>query len=466
MIDGQNNVTQPDQAREMTAWETLLTYDESAQLTNGGLAEEVTAEKADQWLIRIRSGIEFSNGKTLTADDVIYSLQRIANPKKPVYGTSGLASVDPNNIKKIDDRTVRLFLLQPDSTIAGQLGEYHNTIVPVGYDLYPAPQVGTGPYVLSSFTPGQQSVHTRNPNYWRSGQPYFDSVTIINFQDPTSQVNALFAGQVDAMTGIPFAEVGVAQAHGISILNSQTGNWQPLCMAVDLAPFNDNRVRQAFRLIANRPQLVEQVLSGYGRVANDLYSPYDPAFDSSLPQRQQDIEQAKSLLKQAGHENLAVELFTTNGEAGMVEVATAFANQATAAGVTVSVRNDANFYSSGYLKVPFSVDFWGTHAYLPQVANGSIPTAPYNECHWPPTSGPGSDYGSLYKQALAEIDDGKRREIIHQMQTLEYNYGGYIIPYFNNLVDAYSSKVQGFKTSRYALNLDSYGHGYRTIWFA
>ncbi len=72
-------------------------------------------------------------------------------------------------------------------------------------------------------------------------------------------------------------------------------------MRVDTPPFNDVRVRQAFRLIVDRKQMVEQVLSGQGRVANDMYSPYDPAYDSSLPQRVQDLAQAKSLLKQAGH---------------------------------------------------------------------------------------------------------------------------------------------------------------------
>src|SRR5205807_1402771 len=132
---------------------------------------------------------------------------------------------------------------------------------------------------------------------------------------------------------------------------------------------------------------------------------------------------------------------TTDGAAGMVDSANIFANQAKAAGVTVNVHNDPNYYGDAYLKLAFSVDFWGTRNYLPQVANGSIPTAPYNECHWPPKD---SNYISLYQQALAETDAGKRADIIHQMQKLEYEQGGYIIPMFNNLVDAYSTKVAGF----------------------
>jgi peptide/nickel transport system substrate-binding protein len=237
-------------------------------------------------------------------------------------------------------------------------------------------------------------------------------------------------------------------------------------MAIDMPPFDDNNVRQALRLVVDRNAMLQQVFSGHGRIANDLYSPFDPAYDSSLPQRHRDIAKAKSLLKKAGKENLTIDLHTTDGAAGMVDSANIFATQAKEAGITVNVKNDPNYYGDAYLKLAFSVDFWGTRNYLPQVANGSIPGAPYNECHWPPKSGPGSNYVSLYHQALAEVDQSKRCDIVHEMQSLEYNYGGYIIPFFNNLVDAYSTKVAGFKVSKATLNLDTFGHGYRTIWFA
>jgi peptide/nickel transport system substrate-binding protein len=472
IIDGQSIITKPDQARLVAGFETLLVYDSQYRLPSAGgnqtgLAKEVTQDKPDQWTITLQDGVEFHNGKTLSADDVIYSLQRILNPKEGLFGGAGLGSIDPNNIEKMDNLTVRLHLKGPDSTIADQLGQYYNGIVPVGYSRTgPLKHVGTGPFTVVSFTPGQQSVHKKNPNYWRTGQPYFDQVTITDFGDPTAQVNALLAGQIDAMTDIPFAQIEVAkQQGGLSILEGQGGGWLPLCMAVDMPPFDDVRVRQAMRLIVDRNAMLEQVLSGHGRVANDLYSPFDPAYDSSLQQREPDIEQAKSLLKAAGHDGLTVDLHTTDGAAGMVDSANVFAQQAKAAGVTINVHNDPNYYGSQYLKLAFSVDFWGTRNYLPQVANGSLPTAPYNECHWPPKSGNGSDYVSLYQQALAEVDASKRADIIHTMQSEEYNYGGYIIPFFNNLVDAYSSKVQGFEQNRGTLNLDSFGHGYRTIYF-
>jgi peptide/nickel transport system substrate-binding protein len=467
MIDGQSIITKPDQARLMASWETLLVYDEQYKLQTDGLAEEATQDKPDQWTIKLRDGIEFNNGKSLTADDVIYSIQRILNPKEGLFGTAGLASIDGNNIEKMDNLTVRLHLKNPDSTIGDQLGQYYNGIVPKGYSrTNNLKWVGTGPFITTAFQPGQQSTHKKNPNYWRTGQPYFDSVTVTDFPDPAAQVNALLAGQIDAMTDIPFAQIEVAKSHGgLSILEGQGGGWLPLCMAVDMAPFDDPRVRQAMRLIVDRQAMLEQVLSGHGRVANDMYSPFDAAYPTDVAQREQDIEQAKSLLKAAGQDGMTVDLHTTDGAAGMVDSANVFAQQAKAAGITVNVKNDPNYYGDQYLKLAFSVDFWGTRQYLPQVANGSIPTAPYNECHWPPKSGAGSDFVSLYNQALAEPDETKRTDIIHTMYNEEFTNGGYIIPFFNNLVDAYSSKVSGFQVNRGTLNLDTFGHGYRTIWF-
>jgi peptide/nickel transport system substrate-binding protein len=468
IFDGQNIITKPDQARLVSAFETLLTFDESYQLTNDGLAESVTPDNPKQYTIRLRKGIEFQNGKTLTADDVIYSLQRIGTKANGLTGYAATATMDIKGMKKMDKYTVRLPLLSPDSTVPQTLASYTFGIVPVGYKTFSgdaSKQIGTGAYKLKSFNPGQQSVSVRNPNYWRSGEPYFDQVTIIDFADPTAQVNALLGGQIDAMTDLPPSQVQVVKSHSLNALISKTGGWLPLCMAVDMPPFDDNRVRQAMRLIVDRQAMIEQVASGYGFVANDVYSPFDEGYDSSLPQRQQDIAQAKSLLKAAGKDGMTVDLHTTNGSSGMIPTATVFATQAKAAGITVNVKNEPNFYSQSYLKVAFSGDFWGTRGYLNQVQQGSLPTSPYNETHWPPKSGPGSNFASLYKQALAATETSKRVEIEHEMQKLEYENGGYIIPFFGDLIDGYSPKVQGLKPSKGTLNLDTFGHGYRTIWF-
>jgi len=465
IMDGQNIITKPDQARLVSAFETLLLFNENYQLTTNGLAEFVTQDNPKQYTIRVRKGIEFQNAKTLTADDVIYSFQRIGTKANGLTGFAATATMDIAGMKKLDPYTVRLPLKSPDATVPQTLASYTFCMVPVGYQAYPHPQIGTGAYKLKSFTPGAQSVHVRNPNYWRAGgKPYFDQVTIIDFTDSTAQVNGLLGGQIDAMTDLPTAQVQVLQSRGMHALVSKTGGWLPLCMAIDIPPFNDVRVRQAMRLLVDRNHMIEQVLSGYGFVGNDLYAPFDPGY-LTVPQRNQDISEAKRLLKAAGHQNLNVDLHTTNGAAGMVDVATVFANQAAAAGVKINVHNDPNYYGTQYLKLGFSIDFWGTRSYLNQVQQGSLPNSPYNETHWPPKTGTGSNFISLYNQALATTDLAKRIEIEHEMQTLEYDIGGYIIPFFNDLIDGYSDKVKGLRPSKGTLNLDYFGHGFSSIWF-
>jgi peptide/nickel transport system substrate-binding protein len=470
-IDGQNIVTRPDQARIVTGWETLLVFDSQFKLKFDGLAEEISAKRADVWTIRVRQGIEFHNGKTLAADDVIYSLRRLIDPKLKLFGGAALSSIDPNRIKKLDKRTVRLFLKQKDVTILDALGQYVAGVVPVGYSPGAIgkanPNVGTGPYKLQSFTPGQQSTHVRNPNYWRRGGPYFDKVVIIDFPDDSARVNALLSGQVDAITDVPPAQVAVVNGHsGTKVLESPSAAWTPIIMRVDTAPFNDVRVRQAIRLIANRPQMVAQALSGHGKIGNDLYAPFDEAYASSFPQRHQDLDKAKSLLKAAGKSDLTVDLQSTNGALGMNEGAQVFAQQAKAAGVTINVKilDSGAFYSDQYLKWPFSTDFWGSRNYLSQVAAGSLPTSPYNESHWPDQAD--SKFLSLYKQALGTVDNKKRTAILQEMQRLEYDNGGYLIWGFSTLLDGYSTKVKGVRQGdKGVLPFNAFGHGYRTIWF-
>jgi peptide/nickel transport system substrate-binding protein len=465
LIDGQHIVTRPDQARIVSGWEGLVRFSPQYHVVHDALADLITAERADLWTIRLRKGVEFHNGKTVTANDVIYSLRRMLDPKLGLFGGAALkGSVDPKRIKKLDKYTVRLQLMRKDSNLLDELAQYTCNIVPVGYNRYPGKQVGTGPYMLRSFTPGQRSVHVRNPNYWKHGQPYFDQVIVIDFPDDTARVNALLSGQVDAITDVPPAQVAVVNGHSNThVLESPSANWTPICMRVDAAPFNDVRVRQAMRLIADRPQIVKQALSGHGRIGNDLYAPFDENYARSLPQRHQDIDRAKSLLKAAGQQNLTADLQTTNGALGQNEGAQVFAQQAKAAGVKINVKelDSGAFYGDQYLKWVLSTDFWGTRNYLSQVSSGSLSTAPFNETHWN-----NARFVKLYKEALATVNRKKRREIEFEMQKMEYNSGGYLIWGFSSLIDGYGSKVKGLtQGDKGILPLNGFGHGYRTIWF-
>jgi peptide/nickel transport system substrate-binding protein len=344
----------------------------------------------------------------------------------------------------MDDLTVLVPMTSPFGSFIDQLSYwYYLYIVPVGFD--PKTPNGTGPFKYQSFTPGQQSIFVKNPNYWKTSLPYVDSVQITDFADNASLQNALVAGQVDAAGALEGAQLKVLATNtNVKTVASHTGSITPFTMRVDQAPFNDARVRQAFRFIVNRAQLVTAALDGYGSVGADVSSPYDPAYDTSLT-REQDIAQAKSLLQAAGKSNLTVELVTSPASTGMVQMATVFAQQAKQAGVTVNLKtvDPSTFFGPNYLHWAFSQDFYNYSPYLAQVAQSFLPTSPFNETHW---SDP--NYASLYKQANATIDQNARKDIEHQMQQIDFTQGGYIIPAFLDALDAYSSKLTGYQAAK------------------
>jgi peptide/nickel transport system substrate-binding protein len=417
------------------------------------VAESIEAEKSPKtWTVRLKEGVTFHNGKPVTADDVIFSLRRILDPKDPKVGAASIGYVEEKKLKKMDERTVRITLEFANAGFPDDVGQYFNAIVPTDYD--PKNPVGTGPFQYKSFTAGQQSEFTKYADYWEEGKPYVDSLTIIDFPDDTARTNSLLGGQVDVIDNLPAAQLqNVKSNPNLRVLSSKTGAWQPFTMRVDQAPFDDVRVRQAFRLIVDREQMVQQVLSGQGRIANDLYAPYDPAYADDLPQRQQDLEQAKSLLKQAGREGLSVELVTAPVFQGIVEAAQVFAQQAKGAGVNVKVRkvDSGTFYGDNYLKWTFAQDFWATRVYLSQVAQGDLPESPFNETHWKDPK-----FIDLIQQARAEVDEGKRADILHEAQTMQYEQGGYIIQYFSNIIDAYSAKLGGFVEAKCGFPFGNY----------
>jgi len=251
------------------------------------------------WIVKLRSGVQFHNGKPVTADDVIFSIQRILDPKNPKVGATSIGYVDAKNLKKIDNLTVRIPLKFANAAFPDDIGQYFNSIVPVGYD--PKNPVGTGPLKYQSFTPGQQSVFVRFPDYHQHGLPYLDTVTIIDsFASDTAAFNALQGGEIDVFSTAPLNLAKQIEGNAqLKALVSLPGQWTPFTMRVDKAPFTDVNVRQAMRYIVDRTQLIDLSLDGFGAVGNDVFSQWDPDYDSSL-KRDQDLDKAKSLLKRAG----------------------------------------------------------------------------------------------------------------------------------------------------------------------
>jgi len=430
---------EPDIAIQYQLYDGLTGFDLNSQVVNH-MAESLTPNAdATVWTCKLKSGLTWHDGKPVTADDVVYSFQRILDPKNPKTAASGLVGLTPKGVVKVDNLTVELRLDQPNAVIPEGLAFRGSQVVPLNFD--PQKPIGCGPFKLTGFNPGQQFTFAPFASFW-AGAPHVDDLTIIEFADDTARVNALSSGQVQAISTLPASQVKVIQAtSGLKVLNSETGAWRPFTIRIDVKPFSDVRVRQAFRLIVDRKQMIEQAYAGLGAVGNDMYARYDKG-TPNLPQRQQDLQQAKSLLSQAGYSGLTVELVTSAGALGADEVAAAqvFAEQAKGAGVTVNVKKvDAGvFYGNQYLSWPFAQDFWYTRGYLLQAAQATMPGAPYNETHWK-----NDKWLAIVNQAYATADETKRNELIGQAQTIEFNEGGFIIWAWRNQVDAYSAKISG-----------------------
>jgi peptide/nickel transport system substrate-binding protein len=447
LIDPHQPVTAADIARVSNLFEPLLFWDNNYEL-QPALAESVEASAdAKTWTIKMRQGVTFHNGQPVTADDAWKSIQRVADPDAPLSAGGQLSTIiDFQSSTVVDDSTLQLVLTTPYAILDTLLAEYTLGIIPGG-EFDPANPIGTGAFAYKSFEPGKTSTFTKYADYWGDAA-FVDELVIQDFADDNSKVNALQAKQIQTLDNLPYNLIDTIKGAGGGVLIADGGNWVPFTMRVDQAPFDDVKVRQAMRLIVDRQAMIDQTLSGYGSLGNDMYAPLDVNYASDLPQREQDLDQAKSLLASAGQDGLQVELFTGE-DIGSVAVPAAnlFAEQAKGAGVEVKVTKKNPFYDDNYLSYTFAQDFWNTRNYIPQAVVGTFPKnlgGTYNETHWD-----NADHRDLVNQAAAELDEAKRKDLLHQAQEIEYNEGGLIVWGFRQQVDGYASTVQGLEPSKY-----------------
>ncbi len=454
-LDGQNPLSNSDFARIFALYEGLVDLDNDGKVRMV-LAESIEPNKtATVWTIKLRPNVKWHDGKPFTADDVLFSLRRIEEKKFP--GAISFGPIDLKAAKVVDPLTLRVPFKEAYAIFPDGLSLVQTKMLPRDFDV--KKPIGTGPFKYVSFTPGRESTFVRNDEYWDEGKPYLDKLVITNFADETSQINALQANQVDAADYLSSTSVAAAKGAGATVIVSKTAAWGPFTMRVDKAPFSDVRVRQALRLVIDRPQMNEQVFGGLGTVANDVWGSADPLFDKTLPKRDQDLEQAKSLLKAAGQSNLQLALITTPNAPGQVQAAQVFSTQAKAAGVQTKITNQTptQYFANTYLKVPFSQDFWPTQPYLVAAGQAVVKGAPFSATHQADAA-----YDALYTKAIKAVDEAQRGELVRELLKYDYEKGGNIIPYYFPVIDAVSSKVKGVVPD--ATGLAMGGFNWKNVW--
>ena len=218
------------------------------------------------WTFKIRSGVKFHDGSPLTADDVVYTMQQLSDPKVASNALSTFAGVlKPAGVVKVDSSTVAFHLEAPNGNFPYLVSSdnYNAIIVPKGTDFakWQSTFIGTGPFKLKSYSQNVGADFVANPDYW-GGAPHLDSTAFTFYSSQQPQILALQGGQVDVI--VQFVVTG-AQAllnnSSYNIIKLKSASHRELSMRNDMAPFTDPRVRQAIALSLDRPGMVKALLA-------------------------------------------------------------------------------------------------------------------------------------------------------------------------------------------------------------
>ena len=405
----------------------------------GELAESWEASSdATVWVFKLRKGVEFHNGKTLDAQDVIYSINDHRGPDSKSGGSGAVASID--DIKADGNDTVVFTLSGGSADFPFLMADYHLTIVPAGTSDWDA-GMGTGPYTLTAWDPGVRFAGKRNPNYFKEGRPYFDGVEILNVGDVTARMNALRTDEVDAIEEPDLQTVDrIASVPGISVKEVGGTKHFTFPMLSDIAPFDNNDVRLALKYGIDRESILQSVLKGHGYLGNDHpIGSSQRYFAGDIPIREYDPDKAKHHLKKAGMDSLDIKLHAGDIYAGGMDNAVLYQAHAAKAGINMEVVREPTdgYWSNVWMKKPFSVCYWGGRP----TSDWMFSTAYAADAAWNDTRWKHAKFNELLVAARAELDDAKRRQMYHDMQMICRDEGAVVIPVFANTLMGVSDKV-------------------------
>ncbi|GAA4675981.1 ABC transporter substrate-binding protein [Streptomyces youssoufiensis] len=405
--------------------------------------------RLDRWKVTLREAT-FHDGKPVTAEDVLYSYRRIADPQKTYRAKASLEPIDLKASRALDARTVEFRLKRPTAEFPNVLAAFGAYVIPRDTERFDRP-VGSGPFRFVSFAPGRSCTVRRYDDYW-DGAPYLDELEFVIANEESARINALLGGQIEYAHELNPATARAHENRGqITIVRLRNSAMQAFAMKTDRAPFDDPRVRQAFFLIADRQELVDGALSGAGEIGNDLFGKGYQYYAADLPQRAQDLDRARHLLKQAGAEDLRVTLDTSEVAAGFTEAAGIFRDQAAKAGVTVKVRSGSkdtywsDVLNSGTLCCYRS----GAMPIESHISQRLLTDSSTNATHWRHR-----DFDAQYQQAQSTKDPRARAGVYERMQRRLHAEGGFLVWGFADWIVGTAKKVAGVRSGAPANTLD------------
>jgi len=423
---------------------------ELVEVNNKGEAVPELAESweaspdAVKWTFKLRKDVEFHNGKTLDAEDVIHSFNEHRGPDTK-SAAKGIA--EPITDIKADGKNIVVFTLKEgNADFPFIASDYHIPIVPKGTKGKEYEKgIGTGPFVLQAWEPGVRFLGKRNPNYFKSGRPYFDEVEILGITDVNARTNALKTGQIHVMNRCePKTFHLLERAPGVQALKLEGARHYTIPMLTTIKPYDNNDVRLALKYVIDREQMVKQILRGYGYPGNDHPIPrINPYYASELPQREFDPEKAKFHLKKAGMLDHEFKLHAADAAfPGAVDASVLIQESAAKAGIKIKVvrEPDDGYWESVWIKKEWCQCYWSGRA----TADWMFSTAYTEDANWNDTLWKHDKFNQLVKTARAELDQKKRREMYVECQRIVRDEGATPTPVFAMQLSAASDKM-GFE---------------------
>ena len=396
---------------------------------------------AKKWVLKIRKGVEFHNGKSLTAKDVVYSINR-HRAKEAGSGLRPLLA-QINEMKATGSHEVTFELRGGSADWPYILSDYHVMMQSEGEPVHKG--IGTGPYVVEKFEPGVRFIAKRNPNYWNSDVAHYETVELVGINDTTARTSALQTGEVDVALQLPAAIVSLLKRVGLNVfIGPATGFGEFVGHSKD-APFTNNDLRLALKYAVDRREIMDKVFFGHAELANDHAIPSFFRFHAKdLPQHSYDPDKASFHYKKSGHSGPLPEMSTTQivfAGSGL-EVAELFQQQAKRAGIEIPLKRvpAAGYWANSWNKSAFFCGGWFGRPTEDQMLTSAYHSeALYNAYQ---IAEPKID--QLLVQARAEIDEAKRRQQYADIQEWVWANGSTVIPFFYTNRVGLAKKVQNF----------------------
>ena len=250
-----------------TSWQILnnLTEITADGEVTGELAESWDASTdAATWTFKLRKGVEFHNGKSLEAADVIHSINVHRGEDSKSTGKGLVTAIE--DIRADDKHTVVFKLSSGNADFPFVMSDYHFPIGPDGTEGGDWDKgIGTGPFVLTQWEPGVRSAGKRNPNYFKAGKPYFDEVETLHVPDVAARINAMLTGEVDVIDEPDLKTISrMAKTPGVSVQETAGAKHFTYPMRMDTAPFDNQDVRMALKYAIDREAMLQTLLRGHG----------------------------------------------------------------------------------------------------------------------------------------------------------------------------------------------------------